>query len=117
MKTTFEFSDNVLGIILEQKMTSENLKQIQKMLQEMIDRHSEVRIYLEDKNNDGISLPAALKDLTYEMSRKRALKKIAVVTDAKFFKLVTEVKEKLLDTEVESFGKENRMQAMNWVME
>lgn len=117
MKTTFEFSDNVLGIILEQRMDTEHLKQIQQMLQEKIDKHNEVRVYLEDKNNDGITLTAALKDLAFEMSRKTALKKIAVVTDARFFKLVSEIKEQLLDTEVESFGKENRMTAMNWVME
>lgn len=117
MKTTFEFSDNVLGIILETRMDTESLKRIQNMLQEKIERHKEVRVYLEDRNNDGITLTAALKDLAFEMSRKTALKKIAVVTDARFLKLVSEIKEQLIDTEVEVFDRENRMRAMNWVME
>lgn len=117
MEITFEFSDNVLGIILEQKIDTENLKKIQRKLQEKIDKYNEIRVYLEDKNNDGITLKAALKDLSYEMSRKTAIKKIAVVTDARLFKLVSEIKEQLLDTKVEVFDKENRMRAMSWVME
>ena len=117
MKTSFEFSDKVLGIILEQKMDSENLKQIQKMLQERTEKYGEISVYLEDKYNDGITLKAVLKDLAFEVNKKESLQKIAVVTNAKFFKLVAEMKEKLVGAEVESFDSEDRMTAMNWVME
>lgn len=117
MKTSFEFSDNVLGIILEQKLDSEHLQQIQKMLQDKIDEFNQISVYLEDRNNDGITLMAVLKDLAFEMSHRRSLQKIAVVTDAKFFKMVTDMKEKLVGAEVESFDSEERMRAMNWVMQ
>ncbi|MGB7786713.1 MAG: STAS/SEC14 domain-containing protein [Salinimicrobium sp.] len=117
MKTSFEFSDNILGVILEKKIDSENIEDIQKMLEEKINRYKRVSIYLEDRHNDGITLMAVLKDLTFEVSRKGAFQKIAVVTDAKFFKLMTELKEKLVAAEVESFDREDRMRAMNWVMQ
>jgi hypothetical protein len=117
MKTSFEFSDNVLGIILEHKMDNENLQQIQQMLQEKIQRYNQIRVYLEDRNSDGITLKAVIKDLLFEIKQKESLQKIAVVTDAKWFKLVSEIKEFLVDAEVESFGRQERMRAMNWVME
>ncbi|MHA6279482.1 SpoIIAA family protein [Salinimicrobium sp. CAU 1759] len=117
MKTSFEFSDNVLGIILEHKMDHYNLKQIQQMLQEKIEKYNEINVYVEDRNNDGITLKAVFKDLLFEMKQKDSLRKIAVVTDAKLFQLFTEVKKMLVDAQVESFEKEERMKAMNWVME
>lgn len=117
MKTTFEFSDNVVGIILEQKMDHDRLKQIQQMLQEKIEKYNKINVYLEDRHDDGITLKAVFKDLLFEMQQKNSLHKIAVVTDAKFFKLFTEVKKILVDAQVESFDKEERMKAMNWVMQ
>lgn len=117
MKTSFEFSDNVLGVILENKFDSENLQRIQKMLQEKIERFEKIRVYLEDRNSNGITLKAVFRDLAFEMKNKKSLQKIAVVTDAKFFQVVTEMKEILVDTEVETFDRENRIKAMNWVME
>lgn len=98
-------------------MDSDHLRRIQKMLQEKIRKHDQISIYLEDRNSDGISLTAVLKDLVFEMKRQRSFQKIAVVTDARFFKLVTDLKEKLVATEVESFDSEDRLKAMNWVME
>ena len=117
MKTSFEFSGDVVGIILEQKMNTENLEQIQKMLQEKIQKYNQISVYLEDRNSDGITLQAIFKDLVFEMKQKESLQKIAVVSDAKLFKFVTVVKEKLVGAEVESFSKEERLRAMNWVME
>lgn len=117
MNTSFEFSDNVLGIIFENKMDEEDLKQIRDMLREKIERYPQISVYLEDRNSNGITLKAFFKDLVFEMKYKRSLHKIAVVTDAKWFKFVTGLKEKLVDAQVESFDKEERMKAMNWVMQ
>ena len=117
MNTSFEFSNNVLGIIFENKMDEEDLKQIHDMLRKKIEKYTQISIYLEDRNSNGISLKAFFNDLVFEMTYKQSLYKIAVVTDAKRFKFFTGLKEKLVDAQVESFDKEERMKAMNWVMQ
>lgn len=117
METSFEFSDNVLGIILEDKMDNDYLKQIHSRLREKFEKNHLISVYLEDRNTNGITLQAVVKDLAFEMNHKRSLQKIAIVSDSKFFKFVAELKEKLIDVHVESFDKEERMKAMNWVMQ
>ncbi len=117
MKTSFEFSDKVIGIVLEEKMDEETLGKIQEMVKQRLEKYSEVSLYLEDRYGSGLTLKAFLKDLWYELSNTEPLFKVAVVTDQQRFRLVTALKDKLLSTNVQYFDRDERVAAMNWIME
>ncbi|GAB2765291.1 STAS/SEC14 domain-containing protein [Salinimicrobium soli] len=117
MKTTFEFSDDVFGVVLDEKLNTEKLKRIHEMLRERLQKCPKVSVYVEDQKNDGISLKAFLKDLAFELGNDDGMRKIAIVTDLKWFQLVTDLKNKLVETNIKSFDSQERMKAMNWVME
>ena len=117
MKASFEFYDKVIGLVLEEKMDEEILKEIQEMVEERLEKHSEVSLYLEDRYGSGITLKAFLKDLWYELNNTEPLFKVAVVTDQKRFRFITALKYKLLSTNVQYFGRDERVAAMNWVTE
>lgn len=117
MVTSFEFSDNVVGILLEEKLDADSLEEIQKDLKKRIKNHKDISLFLEDKNREGISLQAFLKELLFEFSHPEAFRKIAIVTDNKVFKILTEIKNVFVKTKVEVFGGKERIKAMNWMME
>lgn len=116
MKTSFEFSDKVIGIVLEEKLDEETLAKIHELVEQRLEKYSEVSLYLEDRYGSGVTLKAFLKDLWYELSNTEPLFKVAVVTDKERFKLVAVLKDKLLSTNVQYFDRQERMAAMNWVM-
>ena len=117
MKASFEFSDRVIGIVLEEKMDEHVLKKIQEIVEQRLEDYSEVSLYLEDRYSNGLTLKAFLKDLWYELSNTEPLFKVAVVTDKKRFQIITALKDKLLFTNVQYFERHERVAAMNWVME
>ena len=117
METSFELSDNVIGVILEEKLDKRMLRDIRDLVEERIKKYTWVSLYLEDRHNKGTTLKAFLKDLFYECSNTEPLLKIAVVTDKKRFKLVTGLKDILLTSNVQSFDKKERTKAINWLME
>lgn len=117
MKTIFEFSDNVLGILIKKEIDVQMIEEIEKMLKERMQKYSDVRVYVEDQEKNGISVKAVLKHLMFHFSDTASLRKLAVVTDASFFKAVMEIKGKLIGTDVETFDPEDRLKAMNWIME
>lgn len=117
MNTSFELSDNVIGVVLEEKMDREKLREIQKMVKDRLEKYSWVSLYLEDRYNKGATLNAFLEDMFQELSNSEPLLKIAVVTDRKRFKLLSAIKDSFLSSNVQSFDKKERMKAMNWLME
>lgn len=40
MNTSFELSDNVIGVVLEEKMDREKLREIQKMVKDRLEKYS-----------------------------------------------------------------------------
>ena len=117
MEVTFEFSEKVLGIVLEEEVDSDKLKEIKELIGKRLTKNQEVNLYLEDRYNNGITLKAILKDLVYELTNYEPYVKIAVVTDKKSFRAVTEIKDVLLNIKVQSFELKDRVKAMNWVIE
>lgn len=117
MEVTFEFSENVVGIVLEEEINSDKLKEIKELVGERVDKHSGVNLYLEDRYNNGITLKAVLKDLAFELTNCEPFLKIAVVTDKKLFRVVAEIKDILLNIKVQPFELKDRVKAMNWVIE
>lgn len=117
MITSFEFSDKVVGILLEEKLDTDSLGEIQGNLKERIEKYQEISLFLEDKQREGISLQAFLKELLFEFSHQKAFRKIAIVTDNKMFKMLSELKNVFVKTKVEVFSGKERIEAMNWVME
>lgn len=117
MITSFEFSENVVGILLEQKLDADTLEEIKEELESRIEKHQEISLFLEDKCRDGISLQAFFRELLFEFSNQEAFCKIAIVTDNKWFKMLTEIKNFFVKNQVQVFSGKDRIKALNWIVE
>ena len=117
MEASFQFSENVIGILLEEKLDQPKLLQIKEIIRERLDQFPGVRLYLEDKNNCGVDLSALLKDLMDETLKPQPLQKLAVVTDRKMTTAGAALKDIIVDCQVQSFPRKDRLKALNWVTE
>lgn len=118
MESFFEFGENVIGLVVNEKIDADKIEEIQEIIDQKMKMNSErVSIYLEDKNKDGISIRALLKHIAYHLDQPEALQKVAVVTDSKWFEIVMEMKDLFTKSELLTFSTEQRIEAMNWIVE
>lgn len=115
METTFELSDKVVGVIYKSQIKENEVERLQNLLNEKINKYGEVRVFIEDQFGDAISLKALVKDLVFEFTNNTEIKKIGLVTDAKWFRKTAEVKSFFTGTNVETFRLENRLDAIQWI--
>lgn len=118
MESFFEFGKNVVGVVIDQEIDEDMVEEIQNIIEERMGKNgNRISVYVEDKNNDGMSVKAVLKHLAYHIKQPEVLKKVAVVTDVKWVQMVMEMKDLFTESELETFPTEDRLLAMNWITE
>ncbi len=117
MVSTFEFSENVVGIMIESNVDSELLQQVHSFIESKFVKDDTINLLVEIK--PGVEIPAFImvKDLLFKLSHNRCFKKIAVITDKGVFKNYMKFKDFLMDAEVKTFSMDERIKAMNWIAE
>ena len=117
MEKSFEFSENVVGFMVNQEIDQEKIEEILSALKERVKKVTPICLYLEDESDEGISLAAFFKALSFHFSHSKDLEKIAIVTDNQKLQTSMEMKDALVPADIKCFGKEKRLEAMNWVMQ
>ena len=117
MERSFEFSENVVGFLVNQEIGQEKIEEILSALKERVEEVSPISLYVEDESDEGISLAAFFKAVSFHFSHSKDLEKIAIVTNDKKFQKSMEMKDLLVSSDIKCFEKEKRLQAMNWVMQ
>ncbi len=117
MKESFAFSENVVGYLVKSEIDQEKIEEILNEIKERLKVVNPICIYMEDESDKGFSMGGFLKALEFHFSHSKDLDKIAIVTDDQFSKMSMEVKDILVPAKVKTFTKNDRMAAMNWVMQ
>lgn len=117
MKKSFAFAENVVGYLINSEIDEEKMEEILYEVKNRIKVVTPISIYLEDESDEGISVRGFLKALEFHFSHSKDLYKLAIVSNDKLTQKSMEIKDLLVPTKVKSFDREDRMSAMNWVME
>jgi hypothetical protein len=117
MKESFTFSENVLGYMIKTEIDQEKMEEVLSEIKDRIKKVTPVCIYLEDASDEGISFKGFLKAVEFHFSHSKDLDKIALVSDDAFSQMAMEVKDIIVPSNVKTFKREERIEAMNWVME
>ena|SRR5690554_4118995 len=117
MLSTFEFSDNVFGIIVNTNVDAQMLEEIHEFIESKFIQNSTINLLVEI--NPGVEIPVSVmvKDFLFKFSHKGCFKKIAVVSEEGIFKKAMKFKDFLMKAEVQTFAVEDRLKAMNWITE
>lgn len=115
MLSTFEFSDNIVGIIVKNDIHSETLEEIHQRIEEQMDPHGKISLFFELEQGNHISFMSVLKDLKFKVEHMGRFRKIAIVTDVAWFNKVIVLKDIIMDCDVKIFESKDRMVAINWI--
>ncbi len=108
-------SDNVVGCKIDGRIKSEDIDKVAEYIEEKLKTKKKLRIYVEVKKLEGISLEAFFKDLKFGIKHFNDFDKKAVVTDKEWMKKVATVADKLFpNIEVRCFSFEDKETALEW---
>lgn len=117
MVSTFEFSDEVVGIIIDSNIDKKLLDEIHRIIEEKFDKEKPMNLFVEIKQGVEIPVHIMIKDLIFKLNNAARFRKMAVVTGPGIFQKAMKVKDLLMEAEVEVFTHKERIAAMNWIAE
>ena len=117
MVSSFEFADNVVGIIIDDDVDRMMLGEIHDLLREKFQQSASLNVYLELKPGINIPVPLLVKDLIFQLRHKGKFNKLAIVTNLDLLRNLMKFRDLILDAEVETYTHANRIAAMNWIAE
>ncbi len=117
MISSFEFADNVVGIIIERDVDKKMLEGVHDLLRKKFKQSAVINLYLEIKPGVKIPVPLLVKDLIFQLRHKGKFNKLAIVTNQDLLRNIMKFRDLVLEAEVEVFTQKNRIKAMNWIAE
>lgn len=117
MLSTFEFADDVVGILINTEMDEKVFKELQKLICDKIETFGRINLFIEVEKGNEISVKAVMKHLKFSIEQKNSFNKIAVVTEKSWFKKAVVFKDLMIPADVRAFTHEDRVEAIRWIAE
>ena len=115
MLSTFTLSDDIIGFIVDGPYDENAVEIIQSEINEKLELYDKVSFYIEDTVNAEISSKALLKNLPFKIKTGNRFEKVAVVTDRKWIKVVSNLEKLFFNAEIKVFSTEQRLEAIQWI--
>jgi len=115
MLTTFSFSSDTVGFLMEGKISRETILDLNTAIEEKLARFGKINLYLEDSNISSFELPAILDQISFKFNHRNQFNKIALVTDRKWIHWCAHVDDAYMRADVKPFDVKNRLQAIAWI--
>ena len=113
--TENRIEENVVYTIATQKLTKEDYNEIIPLLEEAIRNFGKIGWYFEMQNFDGWTPEAAWKDMNFDFSNNENLKKVAMVGDKDWEKLITQIMKPFTQADIKYFDLEDKNKAKTWI--
>ncbi|SDR70350.1 SpoIIAA-like [Gillisia sp. Hel1_33_143] len=117
MISKFEFSEQVVGILVDSDIDTKTLDEIHEEILNKLDSHPTINLFVKITEGHSISLINILKDLIFKLDHAKHFSKIAMVSDLKRMSSAMIFKDLVMKADVRAFENQERMEAMNWISE
>ena len=108
-------TNNIVEIIIQGKITEEDLNQVVSQLKVDIVKHGQLRVLEEIRHFEGIDPLALWKDLRFGFAHLNDFTHAALVADVKWMRTLTDVFDRVLSVKVKTFEPSKIEDARNWL--
>lgn len=115
MLSTFSFSENTIGFIIDGPYDEESILKVQSEISEKLKEFDKINLYIEDTMNAEISLKDMLSHLPYKIKIGKHFNKVAVVSDRNWLHLMRAFESLFFSGEFRHFRSAKRMEAIQWI--
>ena len=115
MLTTFTFSKDTVGFLLEGTITKGVVESLNNAIEEKLAHYEKINLYLEDANVSSFTLPAIISQITFKLNNRSRFNKIAFVTNRKWIQLCVTIDDTILEGDINYFPTDERLEAIAWI--
>jgi hypothetical protein len=115
MLSSFTLSDDIIGFIVDGPYDENAVEIIQSEINEKLEIYDKVSFYIEDTVNAEISSKAIMKNLPFKIKTGNRFEKVAVVTDRKWLKVMSNLEKLFFNAEIKVFSTQERLEAIQWI--
>lgn len=115
MHSSFSFSDNTIGFIIDGPYDEETIAKVRSQITEKLKKFDKLNLYIEDTPNAEISLKSLIANLPYKIKIGSHFNKVAVVSDRKWVHLIRAFERLFFSGEIRQFPSAKRLEAIQWV--
>lgn len=113
--STFSFSDNIIGFIIEGPYDYAMVNKIQTEVYKKLEIYEKLNFYVEDTINAKISLKAIIKSIPFKIKTGNRFEKVAVVTDRKWLRFISNLEKLFFKAEIRIYPTGRRIEAIQWI--
>lgn len=117
MFLNFSFANDAVGYIIEGSMDSKAIRLLKDEILEMLEKHDQINLYLEDAGIDHFSIDSVIIATLFPHEHKQRFRKVAMVTDRKWIHMLASMNRFLLGENFKNFTTERRLEAIAWIAE
>lgn len=111
-----DFTDqHIIGFQMQGKITEDEIKAWADKLDQKSDQAGKLRVYVEAKDIDSVTMDAVLEDLKFDITHLGDFEKAAFVSDETWTKLSAFMGRLVPNLEARQFALAEREQAQQWI--
>ncbi|MCM8569334.1 STAS/SEC14 domain-containing protein [Gramella jeungdoensis] len=115
MAISFELADHVVGIMVNEDVTSEYLEEIHGLIEEKLQEHDYINLFCEIMPDNKVPLKLLLENIKFKFDHSNQIKRLAMVTDLGWVRTFMDIDNFFVSTQVKSFEIKDRLEAIQWI--
>ena len=115
MLSTFSFSENTIGFIIDGPYDEESILKVKSEISEKLKEFDKINLYIEDTTNAEISVKTIFSNLPYKIEIGKHLNKVAFVSDRNWLHLMRAFESLFCSGEFRHFRSSKRLEAIQWI--
>lgn len=113
--SSFSLSDNIIGYIIEGPYDDAMVQKIQREVWKKLEVYDKLNFYIEDTHNARFFPMAILKSIPFKLKTGNRFEKVAVVTDRKWLRYISNFENLIFRAEIRVFSGKRRLEAIHWI--
>lgn len=115
MATSFELAGHVVGIMIDQDVTSGYLEEIHALILQKLKEHKYINLFCEIMPGNKVGFKTAFQDLIFKSENSKKILKIAFVSDLAWLRTLMDVNNIFSSSEIKTFEFGERLDAIRWI--
>lgn len=108
--------DDLIALKIEGRIADDAYEALIKVVEERLDRHEALRLYVEVPDIGAVSVETVLKDIRFGLKHWDRFSKAAIVTDTRWLKAITDIQDTLFPPiDLRTFSLDERDAARAWL--
>ncbi len=117
MISTFELSNQVVGLIINRDIEKGNLETVHEIILNKINEFGKINIFCEIEKGHHIAFQCLLDELIFKFENSENINKFAIVTDLTWLRAVMNINDLMVNTSIHPYETKDRLEAIQWVSE